>query len=471
MVSGSQPATLKQALAVAEVVRRRQRAAITPLLARVAQLEAEVQQLQEQAAAPRAALPPLAQLVAAAVDARSSESVVCAAGALHIPGSQQQADNLALWHRAAALLPAKARLVLCQAQRYQLLQLQLLPPSDTAAEDGSSAGGGGSELLPSTALLVNTPAVALLNLARDILLEHSRATMPGQEMGDPAEAPTASAAAEEAPTASQQPQQSAAPLGPPPPSASSSSALSASHGPLLASTCSCLVALFDLVGEAATRDDCSVLCAFCQLALELCVEPAPPGGDAGEALPEVDAAVMAGAVLDLQQPNRRLAAAVLGRLCESATAGLLALSVTAPAVRATVAALVEAVTGEQPVAVAVAASAEEQVLHASAAAAHPDAAGAAIDDEAQLEQALGVLNGQLSEGLRRLPQWVWEVGGSDACSELLQGVAQATTAARDLSKLVAVTHPLVGRWMQRAAAQLSGALHRISTLDAAGRAQ
>lgn len=392
--------SLQHALAVALLVRRRCAAAAGEAQARADRQEEELERLRAAAAAPPVPLPPLAQVVAPPLSAGPASP-----GPRPAVPLDQQMEALALWHQAAAVLPPELQPTLAQAQRYLLLLGQL-----------QAAGQSGS--LPLAAALEHTPVRAFLGLALDILQTHAVGA---------AEAGGAAAGGDMAPGASSPPSGPTQPM---------QQQLSAAHAQLLGDACACLVHLLDRPGEAAVNSDYQALQQFGSLLLQATARPEPavpalptpnheqgpgPGPAATGAKGAASTAPTAAAQFDLAQPSCQLAAAVLGALRASRTAGLTLLSCTAPAVRDCMARLVEVVNADP--------------LGSPGPGSGPAAGGvgsaglgtAAAEEEAALLHAFTQLSQQLSAGVRLLPQWVDstdEQGG-----ELMQ-VGAAGQAAR-----------------------------------------
>ena len=519
------PPSLQQALAVALLLRRRTSAAVAEAQERCTRLEAEADALRSGAVAPD----PLAQVVAppplgAALPGRhgaTQASWAATPAAASLPGdaglqASQQHEALALWHAAATALPPSLQPTLAQAQSYMLLsELQR---------------GGAPGRLPLLAALDRTPVRALLELAADILQAHAARTGSSPEVGAGGAAAvvgagTAAAAAHPATAAAAAAVSGAA-------SAASRSAthpahqhqyqhqhqhqhhavhLTPAHGALLASAAACIAQLCDRPGEAAAHADFECLQIFCPWLLQLATTPAPSPAAAGappqpqqaqqpasagslaapaHTAPTPDAAAAPAGTIDLRQPASGVAQAVLALLRQSGPAGITLLSCCAPATRDCMLELVEAVLGEQP-------------LMGAGPGGSAAAAAAAAAEEARLLQRFLALAGQLSAGLRLLPQWAqalslfdeafmnvrpragglgelagrgWK-GGQHACMQckqagaavrhrptlprVPQGVADAITSARDASQLIAVTHPEAARQMQRCTALMVGALQQI----------
>lgn len=456
MAASLPPPSLQQALVVALLLRRRCAAADSEARRRCAQLEGEVEALRAAAAAPSPPQP----LLAALVDLPAACGAAASPGAAPLTPSeeavQQQSEVVALWHRAAAALPPHLQPALAQAQRYLLLA-ELRQPS-------------GSGALPLAAALEHTPVQALLELAANILQAH--------------------AAAAAAPAPQQQQQAPTAPVQ-----------LSPAHAQLLGGACEALVHLCERPGETAAPPDYQLLQQFGQMLLHAVAapdQPAAPGMHPAAAAPPAAApAAAAGAPVDLQQPPSAVAAHMLAVLRQSSHAGLTLLGCTAPAVRDTMAALVEAVNGEGP---ALPPPSSDAGSAAASCGGHLGGGGgaAAAAEEARLLHAFTQLGHQLSAGLRLLPAWLkaadiaadaflqasraerW--GGEEMCrrigrrrpaqlpqpppaSTASQDTAAAVVAARDLSQLVSVTHPAAARHMQRWWAQMVGALQQIAAND------
>lgn len=400
------PPTLEQALAVALLLRRRTSAAVAEAQERCSRLELEAEALRSGAAVPD----PLAAVVtpplggahsgrpgatqaswAANVAASPSRDVALQAG--------QQHEALALWHAAAAALPPPLQPTLAQAQRYLLLaELQR---------------GGAPGRLPLDAALDRTPVRALLDLAADIVQAHATPA-GGLQVGAGATegaGPTAAAAPATASAASAASQSA---MHPSPARQHQPVQLTPAHGALLASAAACIACLCDRPGEAAAHADFEALQAFCTGLLRLATAPLPTpdvGAAAAPAAagpqqhqpasagslvapaptaPSPDAAAAPAGTIELRQPTSGVAQAVLAALRQSGTAGITLLACCAPATQGCMLELVEAVLGEQPLPAAPGGSA---------------AAAAAAAEEARLLHRFMQLSGQLSAGLRLLPQW------------------------------------------------------------------
>ncbi|KAL4853073.1 hypothetical protein ACK3TF_005858 [Chlorella vulgaris] len=427
--------SLREALAVAQLLHKRCRAAVQGVQQKCTELEQQVERLQATAAAPPTPPPlqtPLVQLLAAQplmpFDGQAAAAQGSSAEADH-ETLQRQLQSLAVWHRAAASLPPELQAVLSQVQRYLLL--------------GELAGPSGAGSLPVAALLERTPVGAILELAADILRTHAAA------------ATAAAAAASPTPT-------------PTPVPSPMSSQLSPAHGRLLEAAAACLVHLCDRPGHTAVEADYADLQHFCTFVLQLAVSPPltavsglavctpdqqPAAADRGQPQ-EQSQGTQAEGLADLGQPTCQLAQHLLGVLRQSASAGTVLLSAAAPQARSCMAALVAAITGEQlpPLSTfdgSLAASCDQPPGGAEAAA-----------EEARLLHAFTQLSHQLSAGLRLLPLWVSDMGlRNDA---FMQELAGAILSARDASELISVTHPAAARQMQRVAAQMVGALQLIA---------
>jgi hypothetical protein len=381
--------SLREALAVAQLLHKRCRAAVQGVQQKCTELEQQVERLQATAAAPPTPPPPqtpLVQLLAAQplmpFEGQAAAAQGSSAEADH-ETLQRQLQSLAVWHRAAASLPPDLQAVLNQVQRYLLL--------------GELAGPSGAGSLPVAALLERTPVRAILELAADILRTHAAA----------ATAAAAAAAAAASPT------QTTTPVPSP-----MSRQLSPAHGRLLEAAAACLVHLCDRPGHTAVEADYADLQHFCTFVLQLAVSPpltAAPclavctpdqqPAAAGRGQPqEQSQGTQAEGLADLEQPTCQLAQHLLGVLRQSASAGTVLLSAAAPQARSCMAALVAAITAEQlpPL------SNFDGSLAASCD--QPPGGAEAAAEEARLLHAFTQLSHQLSAGLRLLPLWVSDMG-------------------------------------------------------------
>lgn len=352
-----QPApTLRDALAVALLLKRRCAAAVKGAEERCAQLEAEAGQLRAAASAPPPPPPPqpaLAQLVDHPPAAAVSQAASAGPASLSHEALQQQQQSLVLWHQAAAALPPELQPALGQAQRYVLLK------------ELQEASGAGS--LPAAAALSRTPVRACTELAADILEAHAAAS---------------SAAA-----------------------AGASPQLSPAHGQLLAAALDCLVQLCNRPGEAMVNSDLEAVQRFCCLALPLAAappahptavptpdQPSGPSAQQGPGVTPVPATGTPGPADLLQQPTSQLAEQALAALRRSPRAGITLLCCCAPATLDCLVQLVQAVTGEP--------------LQGSASMPGGLPAAATPAQEAALLHGVTQLSQQVSVGLRLLPQWM-----------------------------------------------------------------
>ena len=411
------PPSLRHALAVAQLLRKRCAAAVAEAQQRSDELQAEVEGLRRASEVPRPPRPPRPplELLMETPAAKAPPPGMCPAppppatntGTLH-----HQQLSLAMWHEAAALLPADLHPALAAAQRYLLL--------NELHGHGHQPGGG--RLLACTAL-EHTPVQALLGLATDVLRAHQAAAAPVA----PAATQPAAVDALDRPEAAV--------------------LLTAAHGSLLASCCACLVRLCNSPGRGALDPDFAVLQRFCCMVLALAAEPPPspatappadtaclpavattqgPGAGATAARNQQASSAAATAAasgkLDLRQPSCVVAEFVLAALRQSAPAGIVLLSSAADLTHAALAALVTAVTGEQPSAPCGAAAAR------AAACGHGGSKGIGswsgeltgptpVADSAdgsagehRLLHVLAQLSEQLSAGLRLLPHWAQALG-------------------------------------------------------------
>lgn len=411
---------MRHALAVAHLLQQRCSAAVAQVQHKCSELEREVEQLRRAAEAPptqQPPQPPLLQLVAGEEAAPLAAGPPAGADPEALP---RQLQSLAMWHQAAAALPPDVRPTLARAQRYLLM-------CELQRQAAAACGGGG---LPAGAVLERTPMVAVLEMAADILHTHAAA----------AEQPPAGAAAH--------------------------CQLSAAHGQLLSAACTCLVHLCEGPGQTALDSDYEALQRFYGMVLQLAAAPPPDPSpalavdtpdqqqQATSATAAISQALAAGpeaqgeaaaAGLDLGQPTCQVAQHVLGVLRQSASAGTVLLSCTAPQTRDCMAALVAAITGEQllmhcgPSGGGGGAASSAQQPDAP-----PDAAGPA--EEARLLHAFTQLSQQLSAGLRLLPGWTRAMGlHNDAFMQARAGPAGRCAQRRP----AALAHPggeqLVGR--------------------------
>ncbi|KAI3438261.1 hypothetical protein D9Q98_000697 [Chlorella vulgaris] len=430
--------SLREALAVAQLLHKRCRAAVQGVQQKCTELEQQVERLQATAAAPPTPPPlqtPLVQLLAAQPLMPSTQAAAAQGSSAEADHKtlQRQLQSLAVWHRAAASLPPDLQAVLSQVQRYLLL--------------GELAGPSGAGSLPVAALLERTPVGAILELAADILRTHAAAATAAAAAAAAAAAPTPTPTVVPSPMSSQ---------------------LSPAHGRLLDAAAACLVHLCDRPGHTALEADYADLQHFCTFVLQLAVSPPQTAAPclavctpdqqpaaAGRGQPqEQSQGTQAEGLADLGQPTCQLAQHLLGVLRQSASAGTVLLSAAAPQARSCMEALVAAITGEQLPPLcnfdgSIAASCEQ-----------PPGGAEAAGEEARLLHAFTQLGHQLSSGLRLLPLWVSAMGlRNDA---FMQELAGAILSARDASELISVTHPAAARQMQRVAAHMVGALQLIA---------
>lgn len=381
---------LQQALAVALLLKKRCAAAVGSLQARCEALQGEVEQLRAAAARPLAPRPPQPPLLALleGPDANGPPPATPPPSRASPQTVQHQLQALVLWHKAAAALPLDLLPTLAAAQRYLLLREQRSPSPAP---------------LPMWAALDRSPVVALLEVTVDVLQTHAAAAVAAP----PGEAPATDVGTQQ--PAPPQP-------GAPPPRPQQ---LSAAHGQLLLSACSCLVHLCDHHTDTASPSDFEALHQFGAWVLELacCSQPAA-GGSAGLAVatpdqqPTASDAGVAGAATPaasepeaqlLQQAPCVVAQRVLAALRQSPSAGLVLLHCTAPLVRDCMAALVYAVNSQPPLPLP---SLPWQASGGSGSSAPSQAAAAAgAEEEERLLHAFTQLSCQLSAGLALLPQW------------------------------------------------------------------
>ena len=386
--------SLKFALAVAIVSKRRQNAALEEQEQRVAELQRELEAAKALGAlaAPQCPVHLLAHTFEqqqAPPSQTQQPSQPCAL--------ESQLACLGMWAHAGATLGH---------QHFMAVLQRYLLSKDAAAT--ASSGGGHAATAPAASLLDRTPIMAALELLADVLAatKTPAARASGRGGGD-----TWAAAVSQA----------------------------------VEQACGCLAVIAGQPGAACWPQDFEALQAFASNLLEVAVPPlAPqqPGGlltasAANIQHSHVPAAgpAPAGAGAKWRQPSstsqppppdppaerppeqHELAQRMLGLLSQWPSTGMVVLGCAAVAAQATMARLVQAVTGE-PLALAPSLSPSQppasQQSAGAAAAAAASAAEAGADDERCLVQAFGLVQAQLlQQGLKALPGWMAELGACD----------------------------------------------------------
>lgn len=404
-----QQPSLPQALAVAELVRRRSNAAVAAAEQRCSELAAEVERLREAVEALPAPPPPLQPLAQLLAPPPAAASAVAAAVGHSIAGAQLEGclpdrlESVRLWHQALSLLPPQAEdpamhQALAAAQRYVVLK-------ELA---GGPAGG-----LPALAAIHRTPVAALLELAGDLLQAHAATEAGGQQQAEG--------------------QQGVHPHRPQPTCLQHSRSAA---GALLPAAVVAAVRLSGWPGQGASYACYASLQQFCSRALHLAscppVQPAvsagpsanqPAGSGCAAAAAAFSQAFKAPAgvpAICLDQPSCLVAQQVLTMLHGSPTAGMVLLSCAAPSTRDCMAALVAAVLGEPRHALdasSLGGSSSSALLCGSfpgTSSGGESVGSVGCAEEARLLAALQPLSQQLSAGLHALPQWVQATGLGDS---------------------------------------------------------